>query len=132
MSIIEIKTAFKNSNRFKKGESYSNSEIKDFLDGIDKAGHENPTALTYNQWNCGMPFICPLFEKVDRSTYKYLGPDYPYTGDVLHDFKRKESQIIGTWLNGDFEFKDQNVDNLAEYKEKYCSDNDSIKSKPNT
>lgn len=132
MSIIEIKTAFKISNIFKKGKSYSNSEIKDFLHGIDNAGHDNPTALTYNQWNCGMPFICPLFEKVARGTYKYLGPDYPYTGDVYHSFKGRESQIVATWLNGDFEFADQNVNNLAEYKEKYCSDNETIKSDPNT
>lgn len=55
----------------------------------------------YNRYNEGIAFTHHLFEYVTRSTYKYLGEHYPYTGYVYQ--KRRgsdEERVVGEWRNG--------------------------------
>lgn len=57
--------------------SYSRTELDDFME-VKLDYNYNVTALTYNRWNKGMGYICPLFEHTDRGTYRYLSLNFPY------------------------------------------------------
>ena len=55
----------------------------------------------YNRYNHGISFTQHLFEYVTKSTYKYLGEDFPYTGFIFHKERGKsEESVVGEWRNG--------------------------------
>lgn len=55
----------------------------------------------YNRYNHGIAFNKHLFEYINRSTYKYLGEHYLYTGLIFHQPKgEKEEIVVGEWING--------------------------------
>jgi len=41
-----------------------------------------PSDYCYNRWNQGISGQKPLFVRVGAGEYRYLGPDYPYSGLV--------------------------------------------------
>ena len=127
MAYIEISEYIKKAEKngkFKIDEVYDREYIKEHLLSIPRGGHDNPTALTYNQWNCGMTFICPLFEKIeDTNNYKYLGLNANYSGDVIHKRRGGGQRIVGTWVNGSFEYEDENIQKFRDYKRRYCNSN---------
>lgn len=98
MAVQDILKAFENSKKFQINEIYQRTEICNFLETIPNSGIQNPTALTYNQWNCGMPFICPLFYLIGRGKYKYLGQGFPFTGDC-YQVPRNGGQLKSTTKN---------------------------------
>jgi hypothetical protein len=121
MAAREILDAFAKSARFKINNEYNRKEIQEFMRTIPNAGLQNPTALTYNQWNCGMTFICPLFEIINWGTYLYLGAGYNYTGDCYNIKKGINRKIkIGSWKNGEFNFLDNTIESFLEWKVKNC------------
>lgn len=81
----------------------SYKEIKEKL--ISKF-NTNPSSIIfsdycYNRYNKGINFNQHLFIYIDRSTYKYVGENYPYTGFVFHKPRDSEhASIIGEWDNG--------------------------------
>lgn len=55
----------------------------------------------YNRYNKGIPFNKHLFEYINRSSYRYIGEKYPYTGLILHQPKGyKKEIVIGEWIDG--------------------------------
>ena len=46
----------------------------------------------------------PVFEYVARGLYRYLGPNYRYTGFILHCDKNGQERIIGRWEDGQREW----------------------------
>ncbi|WLV24401.1 hypothetical protein QR721_12275 [Aciduricibacillus chroicocephali] len=55
----------------------------------------------YNRFNSGIAFQNHLFEYVTRSTYKYLGENYPYSGFIFHKKKGAvDEEVVGEWRNG--------------------------------
>ncbi len=106
------------SQIFTLGKTYSYGEInEEFLGKEVQVG--NVTALTYNRWNKGMSDICPLFEYLDRNTYKYIGPIEisRYTGNACH-FPQGQNRIhqIGSWNDGFFTFSNPAFLNFIEWK----------------
>lgn len=76
----------------------------------------NVTALTYNRWNRGMTFVCPLFEHVDRGVYRYLGPNYPYNGILSHFPQGQyEEYILGRWVDGVPKFSNENIKSFKDW-----------------
>lgn len=133
MAYDDIISYFKNAEKkkdFEDGGVYKRDYIVNHLRKIERSGVYNPTALTYNQWNCGMSFICPLFEIVSRGRYKYLGINADYDGETIHKQQGYEERVIGYWTNGEFKFKDEDVRSLDEYKDKCCVQRVTKKLKP--
>lgn len=96
---------------------YSRTEIEDLMDK-QMDYYYNVTALTYNRWNKGMSFICPLFEHTDRGTYRYVGSEFPYNGPLSHFPQGQyEEYIIGEWRNGKLKFTNPNIKTFKEWKE---------------
>ncbi|MDH5161742.1 DUF7225 domain-containing protein [Heyndrickxia oleronia] len=55
----------------------------------------------YNRYNNGINFNQHLFEYINRSSYKYLGENYLYTGLIFQKPKGLKSEtIVGEWVNG--------------------------------
>lgn len=86
--------------------------------GIDENKIPNITSMTYNRWNKGMSavHINPLFEHIgERGKYRFLGPDYNYTGDVFN-YNRGQNrggEKIAFWINGElFDYEER----LSNYK----------------
>ena len=102
-------------NKLELDKLYSRSEIEDLMD--KKMDHYyNVTALTYNRWNKGMNFVCPLLEHTDRGTYRYLGADYPYNGILSHFPQGQyEEYIIGKWDNGVLKFTNPNIRSFKDW-----------------
>lgn len=128
--IIEYFKKAEKKKDFEVGEFYKRNYIENHLRKIERSGVYNPTALTYNQWNCGMSFICPLFEIVSRGRYKYLGINADYDGETIHKQQGYEERVIGYWTNGVFKFKHEDVRSLDEYKYKHCTKRDTKELKP--
>lgn len=102
-------------NNLEVGSTYLRSDIEELMDrGMDY--YYNVTALTYNRWNKGMGFVCPLLEHTDRGTYRYLGPDYPYNGILSHFPQGQyEEYIIGRWMDGQLRFTDPKITTFKEW-----------------
>ncbi len=80
--------------------SYSRTELGDLMEGKLDYNY-NVTALTYNRWNKGMGYTCPLFEHTDRGTYRYLGPDFPYNGPLSYFLPGLyDVFVLGRWSDG--------------------------------
>jgi hypothetical protein len=55
----------------------------------------------YNRFNDGIKFTKHIFEYLDSNSYKYLGENYPYNGNIIHKPKGQEiEKIVGEWKNG--------------------------------
>jgi len=110
---VSITELFRNQLTFDK--VYSRNELEDMM--VKELNYYyNVTALTYNRWNKGMGYTCPLFEHVDRGTYRYLGPEFPYNGIVSH-FPQgmDEEYIIGRWENGTLRFTNPKITTFKEW-----------------
>ena len=97
------------TNHFVVNNTYSNQEIREFLYHNRQLGavvYDNPTAYTYNRINKGMTSGWrPYFEYVMRNTYRYLGPNYNYTGPVVHHRRNPiETNVVAHWNNGHIQF----------------------------
>jgi hypothetical protein len=101
-------------NRFTVNEIYPRQDILTFLESITFS-IKNPVALTYNQWNIGMPFIMPLFVK-DGSKFTYLGFHASYSGETYHSPRGGVRELIGVWSNGHFEYAQDGIDNFNDWK----------------
>lgn len=84
-----------------KSEILSTSQIKDLL-------HKNfstnvssvlPSDYCYNRINLNSSGYY-FFERVDQGKFKYLGEDYPYTGEIIWHQQGNEEKIVGYWQNG--------------------------------
>ena len=97
--------------------SYSRTELYDFMEAKLDYNY-NVTALTYNRWNKGMGYICPLFEHTDRGTYRYLGPNFLYNGPLSHFPQGQfEEYVIGRWNDGRLKFTNPDIKSFKEWKE---------------
>lgn len=87
----------------KKGRLVSSADV---TLALQKRFGTNPSSVLlsdfcYNRFNHGISFQQHLFEYVTRSTYKYLGEHYPYTGFIFHKKRGKaEEEVVGEWRNG--------------------------------
>src|SRR5690625_4500720 len=55
----------------------------------------------YNRYNSGIPFDKHLFIYMTKSTYKYIGENYPYTGLIYHKPRgEKYDSIVVEWDAG--------------------------------
>lgn len=70
-----------------------------------KKGSIIPSDLCYNRVNKNIDITKSnkLFEYIGGSSYKYLGPNYPYTGDVYAKKKNSDEEVkVGSWNNGEY------------------------------
>ena len=92
-----------NSFENKIGQEFTTQEIKKIL-------KENiyPSDYCYNSYNKDSKDIY-LFEKIKDGIFKYLGENYPYTGEIYWKPRRqKEEIVIGKWINGEREIYPEN------------------------
>lgn len=54
----------------------------------------------YNRYNHGIRFDKHLFHYINRSTYRYLGENYSYSGIIYHKPKNQSEMPIGEWIDG--------------------------------
>ncbi len=110
------------------GDTFSSIEIKERLITKFKT---NPSSIIlsdycYNRYNNGVPFNKHLLIYINRSTYRFVGENYPYTGLIFHKPKVSESEnVVGEWNNGklllypkDQTFKQSNI-GLSQIKKLY-------------
>lgn len=110
----QYKTLF--DDNFTLGQIYSRQEIADLF---QKHRMNNPTAFTYNRWNIGQTSTNCYFEYLGKAKYKYLGPDFKFTGPCYHHPQNNCYYKIGEWLDGVFTFADPNVFDFLSWREKY-------------
>jgi hypothetical protein len=68
-----------------------------------KPGAGLPADGCYNRFNAPrFEDNNPCFEYVSRGYYKYLGFDYPYTGEVRYKPMGGVEQVVGRWQRGKF------------------------------
>lgn len=77
-----------NSFENKIGQEFSTQEIKKILN------EENiyPSDYCYNSYNKDFKDIY-LFEKIKNGLFKYLGKNYPYTGEIYWKLKDKKKKL---------------------------------------
>jgi hypothetical protein len=76
-------------------------EIARLGEGEYQPGAIQPQDYCYNLINRAPYSFCyPMFEWVDQGQYKYLGPNYPYTGPIFWRPVEGERQV-GEWKDGD-------------------------------
>lgn len=85
---------------FTKGQIYSHSELRSFLESNKLFSVKNVAAYTYNRWNRGMTDIFPVLEWINRGTYKFLGLNFEYNGIIIHHPQGGIPYKIGHWENG--------------------------------
>lgn len=64
-----------------------------------------PSDLCYNRINGNIDITKSnkLFEYINVNSYKYLGPNYKYTGDVYIKKKNSDEEVkVGSWNNGEY------------------------------
>ncbi|ENH98136.1 protein YnaC [Gracilibacillus halophilus YIM-C55.5] len=87
-------------------EIVSPNEIKEKL--INQFGTNSDSIILsdycYNRYNSGIAFDKHIFQYVNRSLYKYLGENYPYTGLIYHKPNGGNEVIVGEWKNGEKTF----------------------------
>lgn len=60
-----------------------------------------PSDHCYNRWNRGIRIRTPIFVRVGKSEYRYIGPNQPYTGLVFGRPKGTTAdKIVGEWVDG--------------------------------
>ncbi|WP_078431831.1 DUF7225 domain-containing protein [Metabacillus halosaccharovorans] len=86
-----------------KGNTLTSIEIREKL---RTTFNTNPSSIIlsdycYNRYNKGIPFNKHLFIYINRSTYRYVGENYPYTGLIFHKPKGEEYEsVVGEWDKG--------------------------------
>jgi hypothetical protein len=76
-------------------------EILRLGEGEYEPGSIQPQDYCFNLINKAPYSFCyPMFEWVDQGQYKYLGPNYPYTGPIFWRPVEGERQV-GEWKDGD-------------------------------
>jgi hypothetical protein len=74
-------------------------EIERLSKGKYKRGNILPADYCYNRINkARYSFRFPVFEWVERGKFRYLGPDYNYTGPVLWKPRGEAERQIGEWI----------------------------------
>lgn len=65
-----------------------------------------PSDYCYNAINkAAFSFQHRVLVRVGRGRYKYVGPNYAYTGLVMWKPKGQEERQVGVWENGDCELE---------------------------
>lgn len=61
-----------------------------------------PSDYCYYRLNNGIDFrnYLHIFEYFNRSSYKYLGENYPFNGKIYHKPKSGQEIVVGEWVNG--------------------------------
>ena len=80
------------------GHITTSSEIKDFIQNKYNINRDSiiPSDYCYNRVNDGIALSKQtLFEYLDHNSYRCLGENYPYNGDIYH-----KEQIVGLCQNG--------------------------------
>lgn len=86
-----------------KGNTLTSKEIKEKI--ITKY-NTNPGSIIlsdycYNRYNKGITFTKHLFIYINRSTYRYVGENYAYTGLIFQKPKGEEYEsVVGEWDKG--------------------------------
>ena len=94
---------------------YSRGELEILMDQVLDY-HYNITTLTYNRWNKGMTYLCPILEHVDRAKYRYLGSNHPYTGKVYHYPQGEHEEFeIAQWNEGALTFNNETIQSFDEW-----------------
>ena len=86
----------------RKGDIVATAEVKRELK--KKYGTKASSILLYdycyNRINNGIRFDKHIFEFLGGGKYKYLGPDYPFTGKIYHKPVHQKIIEVGEWING--------------------------------
>lgn len=87
-----------------KGNTFKRNEIITLVHEKTGANRSSiiPSDYCYNRRNRGIKFpqMC-LFERLETGNYKYLGPNYSYSGPVyFRERGMREDRIDGEWKNG--------------------------------
>ena len=70
-----------------------------------KPGSVLPWDHCYNRTNKGIKLAnAPVFEYVETSLFRYVGPNYPYTGELWHYPKGGSPRVVGYWAAGQLTF----------------------------
>ena len=89
-----------------KGKEYSTEEINlAYRNSGGTRSNPIPSDYCYNITNKGIDFSDSsrrLFEWLGKGKYKYLGQNYPYTGDVTRTNRNGKTTKFGRWENGTF------------------------------
>jgi hypothetical protein len=76
-------------------------EIEFLSKGKYKKGNILPSDYCYNLINrAPVSFRFPVFEWVEWGKYRYLGPDYNYTGPILWKPRGESERKVGEWESG--------------------------------
>jgi hypothetical protein len=87
----------------RKDDILTSIEIKDRLIAMFNT---NPNSIIlsdycYNRYNNGISFNKHLFIYITRSTYRYVGENYSYTGLIYHKPKGGDYEsVVGEWDQG--------------------------------
>ena len=95
---MKIKDKVLSAMKGKEGKIFQPYEIVDMV--LQKYPDTNrssvlPADCCYNRINKGIKFDFHLFESLDDGSYKYLGPNYQFQGEILW-----KGKPIGEWKNG--------------------------------
>lgn len=89
-----------------KGKSDLIVSSKDLINQISSEYGTNPNSIIlsdycYNRLNKGIAFDKHIFQYINKSSYKHLGENYPFTGLIYHKPKNSDKElIVGEWKNG--------------------------------
>ena len=77
------------------------TEIKSIEPDFLTKHRVHPADFCYNRINAdGNSFRYPLFEYSGRNSYLYLGPDFPFEGEVRWQPQGRSELIVGRWMQG--------------------------------
>ena len=91
----------------KKGEILTSKQIKNMLKLKFNINSSSiiPSDYCYNRTNKDVNFNQHLFIRINRTEYKYLGENYPYTGRIYWKPKQETNELfVGEWENGKYTF----------------------------
>jgi len=114
LRIIFLELVEQTFSEYQIGTLFTRNEIVQLIHvkyGINKASII-PSGYCYNITNLGKQADKEMnrfynFEYVSRGKYKYLGKNYPYSGNVYHKPKwTGKAEIVGEWKNGTYFLKE--------------------------
>ena len=65
----------------------------------------SPSDICYNQYNNGLvdfPGLLLCLECIGKSEFRLLGKNYPYTGEVYQYMNTKSETVVGSWVEGKY------------------------------
>ena len=114
MEVKTIKEQVKEFSLNHLNEKFTTDDIKGELNKTHGTPFNSiiPTDYCYNSTNNGINFdlTTRFFEKIEGGLFKSLGPDYPYTGNVMC-----KKNIFGAWVDGKFIKAEVAKDNKSEF-----------------